>query len=233
MTGKMHQLADFGLMKVMDVLTWWHGYRIQSVKQASDWEQHNQLVQKLFYEAGFFDSADTPLIEESAATTCSSFLARYRTEPIGAVTVLQNATQLPLQEFFHVELPARVRRDQVAEVTRFVIERDHRTKHAAVSNALLKAALNYSRHNGIRWWIMCAPSMFLWGFQAYFEDCEVLEQLPLLPQQIAVRQGREAYFHSSRAIRVAVVDLHSIRVTGAAIEMFRRRRLRRTRRQKT
>ncbi len=215
-----------GLSILLNLYCRWRGYRIGPVDSPAEMARHNRLVQEVFFKANLFDSPNTPLLPHDSRSISRSFMARQRQSPVGALTVVQNPVELPVEEFFNVRLPPNVLRNQLAEVTRFVIEPEHRIQDPALSMALLNAALNYSRHNGIRWWIWCAPSVFLWGFQSYFQDCQVLNQLPPRPAQLALREGREAYFDPARAIRVVLVDLDTISMTDAAIKVLDRRKKR-------
>ncbi len=221
-----NKLTDVGFSKAMDVYCWSRGVRIAPTKTMHDMRQHDWLVQKIFYESGIFDSRETRLVEEPAEAKSECFLVRRKSEPIGAITVIQNPVLLPVQEFFNIQLPEDVERDRIAEITRFVIEREHRKQDPAVSVGLLKAALSYSRQQNIRWWIWCAPSVFLWGFQKYFQRWQILPQLPPDPRQIASRKGRESYFDPARAICVVLVDLQSVNITKSAFEILRRHRRR-------
>lgn len=218
----LRKITDAGLSRCMYVFCWFRGYRIAPTNGPRELEQHDEFVKRIFYEAGLYESLDTPLANEPQDASCRSFLARYKNDPIGAVTVIQNPRRLPIERFFRIQLPDHVERGQVAELTRFAVERKHRTQRPTVSLGLLNAALYYSRQKNVRWWIWCAPSLFLWGFQAYFKNCLILEQLPLESPQIEMRRGREAYFDPARSVQVVLVDLQSVSMARAAREFYRR-----------
>ncbi len=201
-------------------------YRVGPVVGESEIERHDRLVQKLFYQAGIFDSADTPLAEKADEAMIQRFLARHKNEPIGGLSIVRSPGEFPVEQFFNVELPTDLERSQIAELTRFVIEPEHRRKNGLVAIKLLQSALTYSRKNQIRWWIWCAPSVFLWGLQSYFGKAIVLKQLPLTAEQEKMRIGRESYFDASRAIRVVLIDLDTISITNSGIEFVKRWRRR-------
>ena len=225
----MSAISDAFLSTGFSTYSRLRGFTIGRVDGAFRKTCHDQLVQKIFFESGYFESADTPLAELTAGMADCSFLVERKNRAVGAVTLLESTTIFPVEEFFNIRLPEDVRREEVAELTRFVIERDFRRQDPVVSVKLLQAALVHSRRRGIRWWIWCGPSVFLWGFQAFFQHPRVLEQLPLTKDQVEMRKGRESYFSESKALRVVLIDLDSISLTNSALEMLRRRKLRQKR----
>lgn len=201
-----HRLISIGLT------TYWvlHRYRIFRVRDSAAQQRHDKIVKKIFYEAGYFDSPDEELSPEKPGTTYTNFLATYRGGSVGAISVVESDERLPVQEFFNVQLPPDVEINDVAEITRYVIESKFRVPPHVVSLGLMNSALLYSRKQKTRWWIWCGSSYLLLGIQSLFSKSIILKQLPLEPQHIAKRIGREAYFENARSIRVVLIDLESI-----------------------
>lgn len=201
-----HRLISIGLA------TYWvlHRYRIFRVRDSVAQGRHDEIVKKIFYEAGYFDSPNEELSPEKPGTMYTNFLAIYRGGSVGAISVVESDDRLPVQEFFNFQLPSDVKISEVAEITRFVIESKFRVPPNVVSVGLMNSALLYSRKRKTRWWIWCGSSYHLLGLQSFFSKSIILKQLPLEPQHIAKRVGREAYFENSRSIRVVLIDLESI-----------------------
>lgn len=203
------------------------GYSISRVKGPETTRIHDGLVKKIFYESGIFDSKEVELSPLQHGSVAQSVLCEFgrQREPVGAITLIQNDRQLPVQEYFNIRIPADVDRSQLAELTRYVISNEHRGV-PIVSNGLLNAAFDYSKQNGIRWWVCCFPSVLAVSFKAFFQQSILLEQHELTPEHREKRRGREAYFAKNRAVCVLLIDLHSVSKSAAAIRFFKRLRSR-------
>lgn len=211
-----HQLISFGLA----CYCFFHRYRVFRVRDSKNQKRHDSIVKKIFYESGFFDSPDEELSPEKPGTTYTNYLASYRGGPVGAISVVESEDRLPVQEFFNVKLPPDVDISEVAEVTRYVVESKFRVPPQIVSIGLMNSALLFSRRRKTRWWIWCGSSYLLFGLQVFFKKSIILEQLPLEPEQVAKRVGREAYFENNRSIRVVLIDLESIDLFRATREFL-------------
>lgn len=213
---------DRFLSNLMSQLCFWYRCRIRQVRTQEDLENHDRIVQAIFFKSGIFESEDTELAPELPDSVSAQFVAWLKGRQAGAVTVIQHPDRLPVQEYFNIKLPDYVDPNRLAEITRLVVADECRIQPPVVSMGLLNAAVRYSRKRKIRWLVCCFPSFFIWGFQVFFKHCVTLEQLPLEPYQAEKRKGRESYFAQSRSIRVILIDLESIDMTRATREMTKR-----------
>ena len=142
---------------------------------------------------------------------------------VGALSVVENPRQLPVDQFFRVDWPDDIDRSRTAELTRYVLDAASRRKDPALQLQIMQAALRYSvEQRNLRWWVFCMPALSLLGFLEYFQDVRVLGQLPPGAAQLAMRTGRDSYFLPSRDLQIMLVDLDSISVRRAAGIIWRR-----------
>ena len=187
-----------------------NGYEFLRVTNPHDAETCSLLVQEVFHDQGFFPSKDTPLKSEAADWDTTLFMARHHGEPIGTLRLIRSPLALPVDLFANFDWPPTVRRSRTAEFGRFVIKRTHRKSRSLVTFGLMKEAMKFSRENAVRWWIGCAPSMLLLGFQFYFPTLQILPQSEPLPEHLEYRVGREHYFDSNQVIRIFLIDIQEI-----------------------
>ncbi len=214
---------DRGLSTLMNSWCALSGIRTARITTPDERIEHDGLVQRIFYQAGYYQSPDTQLLPDLPDSHVERFLVRKQNVAVGALSLIENQHQLPVDQFFCVDWPDDVDRSATAEVTRYVLDERARSRDPALQAQILHAALRYSvERRNLRWWVFCVPSVYLLGFLQYFQDFRVLQQLPPGAPQMAMREGRESYFLPSRELRITLVDLNSISVRGAAGIIWKR-----------
>jgi hypothetical protein len=214
---------DRCLAAIMNSWCGLYGIRTALVTTPDERAEHDALVQRIFYQAGYYPSPDTRLLPDLPDSHVQRILVRKHRLAVGALSVIENSRLLPVDQFFCVQWPAGIERARTAEVTRYVLDAASRRRDPALQLQLLQAALRYSvEQRNLRWWVFCMPAGCLLGFLDYFRDSQVLRQLPPGPEQLAMRRGRESYFLPGRELQITAVDLDSISVRSAAGIIWRR-----------
>jgi hypothetical protein len=219
----MHRFAHRLLFRCLDINRRLRGYEVIAATTQEDWSEHLQMFRSTFQASGYYLTATTAPKKDVPGSINHAWLARHHGQPVGTIRLVQTATRFPFERVIHARLPSNLDRSQAAEIGRFVIARPYRRKRFMVTYCLLKSAFEFSISHGIRWWIGCAPAPLIVGFRSFARDVQILDELPLTPEHLTERMGRESYFLPGQAIRPFVADLHSVSVIRLATRIFARR----------
>lgn len=200
----------------------WKGYSIVTASSESEKQQCREFVWKVFDEARFF--TDFEIAKKIPDEGCDEEVAivKHGGKVVGVLEIVQSKNRFPLEYFFNVQIPVEYPREQLVELTRFAISKQHRKQQAVVSLLLLLHALKFCRRKSIRYWLGCSPSILMHGFRPFFGDWKTL--VPQAPEEfhLSYRRGRENYFDAKYNLVVYLIDSHQVAIYRAGNEFLRR-----------
>lgn len=136
------------------------------------------------------------------------FVIYHKHKLVGSLRLFDPTEPSRILDFWNVSFPSNIRRSEYREMGSLVIDRNYRGRSRWAMTGLLNIVYDYSRKNGVKYWLASAYQAKFSRFKRMNPSCRIMETLEPTESQLAYREHYSDFFDEAKAAIVFVFHLN-------------------------